>query len=167
MASCRSSRVFWMFGRSFFPRKPKTMKKQSRPTISSAVSGMSGFCAPSSARKSIMSEPFFECGYRPCWSGLEDERHDQAEEREHLTKGEAEEHVGADDRHGFGLTRHGLDGVAEDQTDTHAGADGGETVGNGAKTARNGGGGGEVNELGRHFPVFLCDAVRWGVPAEA
>jgi hypothetical protein len=39
------------------------MKKQSKPTTSSGVLGISGFCA-SSARKCNMSEPFVECGYR-------------------------------------------------------------------------------------------------------
>src|SRR5689334_6434424 len=134
IASCRSSRVFWMLGRSFLPRTPKTMKKQIRPTINSAVSGMRGFSAPASARKAIMSEPFVESGY---WSSAaEDEGNDQAEQRQHLTEREAQEHVGADDRHGLGLTGHGLDGVTEDQTDADAGADGGETVGDRAHTTR-------------------------------
>src|SRR5262249_2944070 len=54
----------------------------------------------------------------------DDEREDEAEERERFGEGDAEEHGRADHGGGFGLAGHRGDGVAHHDADADAGADG-------------------------------------------
>src|SRR5687767_12961476 len=61
-------------------------------------------------------------------SARDDEREDEAEQRECLGEGDAEEHGGAHHACGLGLAGHGGDGVADDDADADAGADGGAAV---------------------------------------
>ena len=58
----------------------------------------------------------------------DDEGEDEAEERERLGEGDAEEHGGAHHAGGLGLAGHGGDGVADHEADADAGADGGAAV---------------------------------------
>ena len=65
-----------------------------------------------------------------------DERHDETDQGERLTEGEAEDLVGADQAGGLGLAGQGLGAVTEDDADADAGADGGEAVTDGAEVSR-------------------------------
>src|SRR5687768_11782159 len=57
-----------------------------------------------------------------------DEREDEAEQGERLGEGDAQEHGGAHHAGGLGLAGHGADGVADDEADADAGADGSAAV---------------------------------------
>ena len=54
----------------------------------------------------------------------DDEREDEAEQSEGLGERDAEEHRGAHHAGRLGLAGHGRDGVADDEADADAGADG-------------------------------------------
>src|SRR5574341_341190 len=89
--------------------------------MSSAVSGRMGFfsSAASAASTNAWSIPA---------SLLDDERKDETEQGECLYERDAEEHRGPDHAGGLGLASHGLDGLADEEADADAGADGGEPV---------------------------------------
>src|SRR6266581_3515964 len=123
ISSVRSDSVLLILGISILPRKPNTSTKQIAPMISSAPAGTSGFCDASAARYLMVGS--LPWGLRVL---LEDERGDQADERERLGQREPDPHVQRDAAGGFRLPGHRLDGVTEDQADADAGADGGETV---------------------------------------
>src|SRR4029079_16684472 len=61
-------------------------------------------------------------------SARDDERKNEAEERERLGERDTQEHRRADGARRLRLTRHGGDGVAHHEPDADAGADGGGAV---------------------------------------
>src|SRR6201987_6195547 len=140
IASSRSLSVLMIRGSSILARKPNTTTKTMVPMISSGQVGISGFCAASAARGSvILACPF------PVWpqSGCEDERRHKADQGQRLGQREADPHVKGDPAGRLGLAAQGLDGVTEDEADSHAVADGGDTLPEAAQTweaAHRGGG---------------------------
>src|SRR5579859_5645233 len=154
MASVRSARVFWILGSRTLPSAPNTTKKPISPMISSVADGMSGFVADASARWCItMQSPALASSVR------EDERHHDADQRERFGERETHPHVGADHARRLRLAGHRLGGVAEDQADAHAGADGREAVGNGSEPPCDGGAAGgervgyKIHHLFRSFVI--------------
>src|SRR5260370_27637342 len=95
-------------------------------------------------------------------SAGDDEREDEAEQRECLGERDTEEHRCPDGARRLGLARHGGDRVTDHQTDADAGADGGAAVDD-ASTDRSqplgGGGGGlggeELEQSHLWSPFFL------------
>src|SRR5262249_14522533 len=65
-------------------------------------------------------------------SAGDDEREDEAEERERFGERDAQEHRRTDGAGRLGLARHRRDGVTDDEADADAGADGSATVNNAA-----------------------------------
>src|SRR5690606_33690162 len=66
-------------------------------------------------------------------SALAEEEDDEADERQRLDEGDAEEHGRADHAGRLGLAGHGLDRLAHEVADADAGADGAEAVGQGGQ----------------------------------
>src|SRR5205085_1494186 len=66
----------------------------------------------------------------------DDEGEDEAEERERLGEGDAEEHGRADHARRLGLAGHGRDRVADHEADADAGADGRAAVDDAATDGR-------------------------------
>ena len=82
----------------------------------------------------------------------DDEGEDEAEERQGLGEGDAEEHGRADHAGGLGLAGHGRDGVADHDADADAGADGGAAVDDAATDGRE-----AVDELARLLLAMIED----------
>ena len=66
----------------------------------------------------------------------DDEREDEAEQSEGLGERDAQEHRGAHHAGRLGLASHGRDGVADDEADADAGADGRAAVDDAAADGR-------------------------------
>src|ERR1700683_4311826 len=152
--SVRSASVFWILGMSILPRIPNTTTKQMTPMTSSAPDGMSGSCPDDeSARKNMVRPP-------PPKSVLEDEGGHEADEGERLGQREADPHVQRDASGRLGLAGHRLDGVAEDQADADARADGGQTIADGTDVDLQdlgiGRGGGESCGKRHRVQSFTC-----------
>ncbi len=94
-------------------------------------------------------------------SDTEHERHNDADEGERLTEGEAQDLVGADQTGGLGLAGEGLGAVTEDDADADAGAVGGETLADGTEGTVDGVGG-EGLESG-HAGSSFSFMDRWGL----
>src|SRR5215469_12914137 len=144
--SVRCASVCCALGSRNLASAPNTRRKRIVPIMNSGHEGSSGFVDAVSAARGIIMRSLPEPG-----SVLEDERRHEADQRERLGQREADPHVQRDAAGGLRLAGHRLDRVAEDQADADAGADGGETVSDGAGVEPDGGAGRSEN---RHLSVL-------------
>src|SRR5215469_3028802 len=115
-------------------RKPNTRTKRIVPMMNSGHEGSSGLYDAVSAASEVMVRSLPEQGS----SGVvEDERRHEADQCERLGEREADPHVQRDAAGGLRLACHGLDRVPEHQADADAGANSGQTVGNGTQVNAN------------------------------
>src|SRR5215204_4534602 len=102
------------------------------PMMISPKAGTTGF-GPSSedsvARYSSMGRPVW------CRGSGDDERHDEADQRQRLGQREAEEQVGPGQAGRLRLPGRGLDVRGEDDADADARTDGGEAIAHGPDVA--------------------------------
>src|SRR4051794_38329595 len=147
IASVRSSSAVWMRGTRILPRKNSTTRDEKMPMIISAASGSSGFgFLLSAASVAACTARFMAWAafFRQKWAGSGvDEGHDQTDEGERLAEGEAQDHVLADHVGHLRLAGHGLNALAEDDTDADARTDGREAIPDGPEAGVDVGGGGE------------------------
>src|SRR5690606_1270380 len=145
MASVRSSSVLRIWGTSFQPTRIRTTAKANEPTTSSEAWGSNGLLA---AAEVIISP---SCQLVGVGSGVH-ERHHETDEGQRLDDREAQQHVLPDHVGHLGLARHGLHALAEDDPDADAGAEGGQTVPDGADVPGDGVLGGEDEGVHWSFP---------------
>src|SRR5205807_1457452 len=119
--SVRACIVLWTAGKANLAMSTNSTMNERKPQMISFLAGRMGlgaFPKASTARRAMAASMAGLLGE------LEQDEHDEADEGQGFGEGDAEEHGGAHHARGFRLAGHGRDGVAHDDADADAGADG-------------------------------------------
>src|SRR5665811_190297 len=128
----------FILGNTYLAMKAMSNANPTKPQISSGRSGsswMESSSAPASVASTSSSMEIDMARFLPGLSSLDREREDEAQQGQRLDNRDADEHVGADDARCLRLTRHSLDGAADQNADADAGPDRGQAVPDDVQTA--------------------------------